>query len=125
MLLTVGTEAGNIVSWGKRCAEVILWFFPRSKKRGNTSGQSFGLFDTVVERDALIGIAGEKKAGVLSGLLLDIPHPFQVPHEILRNRPIPTNDRSEDGLGRDFHGDLKFGSDCLSQAFVIPAHDVW
>src|SRR6266481_2834323 len=108
----------------KSLRAVILFVFPRAEKRGDPTGHFLGLLGAVIKGDAMISVAGQKKAGISPGPVLDPGDQLQMTQVVLRNRRIPSNDGMENRLGRDSHGLLQFCSDGPEQSLVIPTHDV-
>src|SRR5262245_34491071 len=93
-------QHGNI---GRGDARDILSFFARFEKGHHSLGKYIGLFDTVVERDAVVCIAAEEKSGKLAGSILDPCHLVEMTQAILRDGLVPTNDGMERGVGGNVH----------------------
>src|SRR6266481_3957591 len=108
----------------KSLRAVILFVFPRAEKRGDPTGQFLGLLSAIIKRDAMISVAGQKKAGISSRPVLDPGDQLQMAQAILRNRPIPSNDGMENRLDRDSHDPLQFRAHGPEQALIIPTHHV-
>src|SRR4051812_33433029 len=73
----------------------------RAEIGGEGTGEPFGLFGAVVERDAVIGVAAEEQPRVPGRALLDPGDALAVAEQVLRDRPVPAHDVMKDRRRRD------------------------
>src|SRR5205823_4409563 len=95
-----------------------------SYNRYHLPGHPRRLFDTVVERNPVVGIAGEEEAGEAGGPGLDGGDPLAVADEVLRDGRLRADDPVKHRCGRDALGQPQLGPHGGEEAVVVPVHHV-
>src|SRR5262245_41026561 len=93
----------------KRILRSALWTCHIEQTGLRLPRDLLGLSCTIVEGDAVEGVAGQEETGILRHRGLDALHAVQVAEHVLRNRSRVTDEAREDRFARHTHGEAKLG----------------